>query len=201
VVLASRDLPGLPADTVVVDNVSGGRLAVEHLAGHGHRRIGLIAGPDDIRPFVHREEGFRDEMSDRGLTVHEDTVVHVESTIDEGYRAMTRLLDAPSPPTAVFVSSDELALGALDALAERGMRLPEDVAVVGFDNIAFGARTRVPLTTVDSHAHELGRVAAELLLERIETGREAEPVRRVLAPRLVRRLSCGCAPVPPRRSE
>lgn len=198
VVLASRDLPGVPADTVVIDNQEGGRLAAGHLAEHGHRRIGLIAGSADIRPFVDRELGFREEMAARQLPVDEAVVVHVESNVHDGERVMTHLLDAATPPTAVFVCSDELALGALDAIEARGLSVPDEVALVGFDNIAFSSRARVPLTTVNSHAHELGSTAAHQLLQRIDGELDAAPSRLLLRPELVRRRSCGC-PTPTRR--
>ena len=192
VVLASRDLPGLLADTVTVDNYAGGEIAGAHLVEHGHRRLGLIAGPSDIRPFAQRESGFRDAVEAAGVDLDDDLVVRVESNIDSGHSAMTRLLDLPSPPTGVFVSSDELAFGALDAVAERGVRIPEDVALIGFDNVDFSARARVPLTTVNSHAHRLGVLAAERLTRRIADRGEHAPMRQLIHPELIVRRSCGC---------
>jgi LacI family transcriptional regulator len=192
VVLASRDLPGLLADTVVVDNHAGGHLAGTHLVAHGHRRIALLAGPRDIRPFVDREAGFREALAAADLTLDEDLVARVESNIEAGRTAMSALLRTGQPPTAVFVSSDELALGALDAAAEHGVDVPTDLAMIGFDNVAFSARTRVPLTTVDSHAHQLGALAAERLTQRIADPGEHRPMKHVLHPRLVVRDSCGC---------
>ena len=192
VVLASRDLPGLVADTVSVDNYAGGEIAGTHLIGHGHQRVGLIAGPSDIRPFVQRESGFREALRLAGVALPDDLVVRVESNIEAGYAAMTQLLELPSPPTAVFVSSDELAFGALDAAAERGVRIPQDVGLIGYDNVDFSARARVPLTTVNSNAHRLGVLAAERLTSRIAERREQEPMRQVIEPELIIRRSCGC---------
>jgi LacI family transcriptional regulator len=196
VVLASRNLSRSLVDTVMVDNVTGARMATAHLLGHGHRRIGHISGPQDVVPFRSRLTGFTEELRAHGTAIEPDLVVPSLTTAEAGAGAAERLLDLPEPPTAVFVANDSMALGVLDACARRGVRIPEDLAVVGFDGIWVGGLPGVRLTTVDSRARQVGREAASLLVGRIDTRRAAgaatSPETRVLRPELVVRRSCGC---------
>lgn len=197
VVLASRNLSRSLVDTVMVDNVGGARMAVAHLLEHGHRRIAHISGPQDVVPFRSRLTGFVEELRDHGVAVDADLIVPSLTTAAAGAVAAERLLDLPERPTAVFVANDSMALGVLEACARRGVRIPEDLAVVGFDGIWVGGLPGVRLTTVDSKAREVGRSAAHLLAARIDARRsagagETSPETRVLRPELVVRRSCGC---------
>lgn len=197
VVLASRNLSRSLVDTVMVDNVMGGRLAAQHLLWHGHGRIAHINGPQDVVPFRSRLTGFAEELRANGVPLGADLIVPSLTTAEAGAEAGERLLDLPEPPTAVFVANDSMALGVLDACARRGVRIPEDLAVIGFDGIWVGGLPGVRLTTVDSKARQVGRSAAHLLAARIDARRSAEapvtsPETLVLHPELVVRRSCGC---------
>lgn len=198
VVLASRSLVDVVADTVMVDNLGGARQAVDHLAGHGHRRVAHIAGPQDVVPFQQRRESY-DELVHSGTFGSDPDlcVVVGHSTHEAGVDAMDQLLALPEPPSAVFVASDNLALGALEACSRAGVAVPDDLAMVAFDNIWVSKLTGINLTTVDSRAREIGRLAARRLLDRIEARNTGHPMSRAprvetLTPSLHRRRTCGC---------
>lgn len=202
VVLASRHLKRSDlVDAVVIDNEDGARQAVEHLIAHGHQRVAHIAGPQDVYPFEIRRDTYERVLRQAGLDA-EGLISFAEGTRQEaGAAAIERLLDLPEPPTAVFVASDGLAIGVIEACAARGVRIPEDLAIIGFDNVWVGAMHGVQLTTVDSRAREIGREAARQLVNRIQArwdgdAPEASPRLQVLPARLVRRATCGCHPDP-----
>ena len=153
------------AQSVTVDHVDGGRQAVRHLLDQGHRRIGFINGPDTLRPCRERAEGARQAIAEIGLdpaNVLVSTRVDLLSS-DSGQRGMANLLDQ-APITAVFCVNDFLAMGALRELRTRGLAVPRDMAVVGYDDIVFAREMMVPLTSVHQPMHDLGRTAAEMLL-------------------------------------
>ncbi|MGH2561199.1 MAG: LacI family DNA-binding transcriptional regulator [Thermomicrobiales bacterium] len=158
--------PGpLPLDNLCVDNVAAARSAVALLIARGHRRIAMISGR--AGPFAARLRGYRDALAGGGLAFDEDLVEYGDFREEGGYGAMQALLAKPVTPTAVFAANDEMAMGALRALAEAGRRVPDDVAVVGFDDIPVARLTSPPLTTVAQFPDRLGRRAAEMLLERL----------------------------------
>jgi LacI family transcriptional regulator len=176
-------------------------MAVEHLIGHGHRRIAHLAGPAEVVPFRLRLEGYREAIAAAGLPADDTLVAGIDSESGTTTVAMTALLAVPDPPTAVFVANDRMAIEALEFCVARGIRVPEELAVIGFDNVWVGRLSGVALTTVDSKAREVGRTAAEVLARRIRA-RHAEtpppvtpPERVVLRPELIVRRSCGCEPV------
>jgi DNA-binding LacI/PurR family transcriptional regulator len=166
------DARGEGVPMVITDDVHGGRLATSHLVELGHRRIGFLGEPPD-NPFGFtatsaRERGFRDVLADAGV---EPAWVHYcEHDRRAAQRTMQPLLEAPSPPTAVFASSDVQATGVLGAAGDLGMRVPEDVSVIGFDDIEISAYAGI--TTVRQPLFESGRLGAELLLDRLAAERE-----------------------------
>ncbi|MDX3798267.1 LacI family DNA-binding transcriptional regulator [Streptomyces sp. AK04-3B] len=177
-------------DTVVDDDRGGARLMVDHLVGLGHRSITHTSHPAGglKRPFVlahtARRDGYVAAMKRRGL---EPDVIETSYTEEGGYLAAVEALDRPSPPTAIFAGADIAALGVLRAAEERGLRVPEDLTVTGYDNINASAIGRVALTTIDQSGHLTGQMSARLLLERVN-GR-TQPVHYVVAPRLVVRAT------------
>ena len=173
---------------VDVDNVTSARQAVTHLLRLGRRRIATITGPRNMSVGADRQEGYQAALRQRGLVVDPDLIVEGDFTEAGAYTAMQRLL--PHNPDAVFVASDNMALGALRALQEAGRRVPDDVAVVGFDDMPFAARTNPPLTTVRQPVQRTGAVAAETLIDLIEHP-DAQPRRILLPTELVIRASCG----------
>ncbi|MFT3865272.1 MAG: LacI family DNA-binding transcriptional regulator [Solirubrobacterales bacterium] len=193
VVLAGRGLPDTDHNSVLHDDVTGGALAARHLVSLGHRRLGQLAGPVDIDTFIRRACGFSAAVCEAGAEEIAATAPgSVTPTFIEGRRLMGALLDAPTPPTGVFAPSDVMAVGALDAIASRGLRCPEDVSVVGYDDIPVSRFVSPPLTTIDMPAEELGAEAARMALAAIEDpgtrGRLVE-----LPARLIVRRSTGQA--------
>jgi DNA-binding LacI/PurR family transcriptional regulator len=164
---------GAPASYVDADNRGGAAKAVEHLARRGRRRIATITGPLDMGVGLDRLEGYRDGLAAAGLAADEDLVETGDFTEEGGAAAMARLLARPGPPVdAVFAASDLMAAGALRALRAAGRRVPEDVAVVGFEDSAVARYAQPPLTTVRQPIEEMGRQATRMLLAKIagETG-------------------------------
>lgn len=190
VVCVDRRLPGAKLDTVIADNVEGAYEAVRHLLAVGHRRIGFIGGRRQLSTTQERQQGYRRALADEGIAVDE-TLVRAGDSREAGGREMAReLLALPHPPTAVLVGNNLMTLGALEAIHALGLRIPDDVAIVGYDDMPWSLAFNPPLTAVRQPGQELGRLAAELLLARI-----AEPSRSTtlvtLHPELVVRQSCG----------
>jgi LacI family transcriptional regulator len=176
---------------VDVDNINGARKAVEYLINLGHRRIGIITNaPPQYTASAHRLEGYRRALLKHGLPLEEELVRYGDFTEESGYAAMRELLDLASPPTAVFVASDLVAFGALAAIRERGLAIPQDMAVVGFDDVRLARYITPPLTTVRLPAYELGARAVEMLIKMVE-GEELVETQVLLPTELVIRESCN----------
>lgn len=187
-VLVGRPPRGSSASYVDVDNRGGARSAVEHLIGAGRRAIATIAGPSDMAPGVDRLAGYREALSEGGIAFDEELVAVGDFTQEGGATAMERLLRSRPHLDAVFAASDLMAAGALSVLAAAGRRVPEDVAVVGFDDSPVATTTRPPLTSVRQPIEEMGHEMARLLIEAVE-GEVHVPRRVILATELVRRAS------------
>lgn len=177
--------------SVAVDDVLGGRVAVEHLLDRGHRRLAFVGGPDSLGQVRDRHEGARSAIRDGGLAPAALTRIAVDHlTVAEGRSAGERWLGLPVKrrPTAAFCANDLLALGLLQTVIGAGLRVPDDLAIVGYDDIDFAAAAAVPLSSVRQPRHELGRRAAELVLaETADAGHQHETV--VFTPELVARAS------------
>jgi LacI family transcriptional regulator len=170
------------------DNVQGAREAVMHLFRVGRRRVATITGPNNMIAGADRREGYELAFRERGLSIDPALMVEGDFTESGGYASMLRLI--PQNPDAVFVASDAMALGALRALRETGKRVPEDIAVVGFDDIPSAAHMDPPLTTIRQNIQRMGQMAAETLIQILDEGM-APPHRLVLPTELIIRSSCG----------
>jgi LacI family transcriptional regulator len=189
VVLMNRLAQGHNFPSVSADNEQGFRMAVAHLAGLGHTRIAHIAGPQEVSTGVSRLRGFAEGIRSSGLKADEKLIVTATAyTVEEGARCCRELLARGAPCTAVAAANDMLAVGCYAALDEAGLRCPEDMSLVGFNDMPFVDRLRPPLTTVRFPHYELGTEAAQLLLERI-TGGDGPVKILYLAPELVTRGS------------
>jgi LacI family transcriptional regulator len=189
-VLMNRTAQDYPFSSVSVDNEQGVRAAVAHLVALGHTRIGHIAGPQDISTGAARLRGYQEAMRSHGLAVNDDEVVYATAyTVEDGLRCGRELLEAADDLTAVVAANDMLAVGCYGALDGLGLRCPEDVSVIGFNDMPFVDRLHPPLSTVRFPHYQLGTEAARLLIERIEIG-EGNPVKILfLAPELIARGS------------
>lgn len=176
------------ASFIDVDNAEAAYNAVSHLARIGHQRIATITGPATSTVGIDRKEGYLRAVVERGRTVDEALITEADFTEAGGYYAMQRLL--PAKPDAVFAASDIMAVGAMRAIREARLAIPEDIALVGFDDIPLAALSDPQLTTVRQHVLQFGISAVELLTDLIENG--LTPRRRIImATELVIRESCG----------
>jgi DNA-binding LacI/PurR family transcriptional regulator len=193
-VVIKRELPGRPINCVVSDDLLGGRQATAHLLERGHRRIGFVCAKPLLTLTQDRVRGYRDALAEAGAAYDPDLVL-MEPVFDEqaGRRAVRELLEREDRPTAIFVASDRMAIGAYGAVSELGLHIPDDVALVGYDDIGSSALLQPPLTTVRTAYHDFGRLATQLLLDLIE-GRLEPPQRVVIEPELIVRGSTGVAP-------
>ena len=167
----------------------GAQLATRHLVELGHRRIAYINGIEKWLEAQNRLAGYRDVLMEQGLPVDETLIRSGDWGVDSGYQATEDLLTLKHRPTAIFAANDLMALGAIYALQEAGLRVPEDVAIVGYDDRDFAAWIRPALTTVRMPSYEMGQAAARLLLEQF-TGEELEDATHIPG-KLIIRQSCG----------
>lgn len=167
VVLIDRPVPEARCDTVLVDNLNASYGAVEKLFVEGHRRIGILAGPQDIHTARERLGGYLRVHEDYGLEVDPDLIRRGEYVTEGGYRETLALLDLPHPPTAVFVTNYEMMLGSVMALNERGIRMPEDLSFIGFDNQELIRVLQPPPSIVVQPIAEIAERTAQLLLRRM----------------------------------
>ncbi len=191
-VLLDRKFAGLPANFVGVDDENVGRIATEHLISQGCRRIAHIRGAE-TSTAAGRLEGYRQMLREHGLPAGWDYVVMGKSADNagdaSGYEAMQALLRLDRRPDAVFCYNDPTGLGAMKAILEAGLRVPEDVAVVGCGNVIYADLLRVPLTSVDQQSSAIGEKAAELSLKLIGAKNPLRPAEILLEPKLIVRAS------------
>lgn len=176
-------------DVTMADDVAIGRDIGRYLAQRGHRTIAVVAGPAGLEPSSGRLAGFRGVLADLGLPVPDDHVVHGDWTMESGSSGLTTLLRLDPRPTAVFAANDLMALGVLREAARAGLTVPDDVAVVGVDDITAAALVDPALTTVHIPAIQIGRCAGELVLSRLDGTAGDEPRRTVVPHLLVTRQS------------
>jgi LacI family transcriptional regulator len=199
-VLLNRDVEGIEVDRVAIDNRAGSYAAISHLLDLGHRRIAFVAGRRDLSTVRDRLAGYEDALRDRGIAPDPRLVCHVEIEPEAATRATRRLLAWRDRPTAIFTYNDLMAVGALVAIRAADLRVPEDVSLVGHDDILYAPYLQVPLTTVAQPTRELAETAARLLIDRLR-GNEGPPRRVVLQPRLVVRASTAAPPARTRRED
>jgi LacI family transcriptional regulator len=192
-VLLDRELKGTKCDSIVVDNRFGARQAILHLIRGNHRRIGCICGPRNLTSAKERLQGYEDALTEARLSVDTKLIHPGDFHIEGGYAAVQALLDVPNRITAVFAANDLMAMGALRGIADRGLRIPDDVAVVGFDGVALSKYTQPPLTTMAQPIREIAKLATQLVLARVNGGRKESQTHR-LKTSLVVRESCGIEP-------
>jgi LacI family transcriptional regulator len=180
--------PTLDVPTIGATNWAGGLSAIEHLLSLGHRRIGLVAGPRQLLSSRARLDGYRAGLESAGVPLDEALIREGDFYHESGFRAGNELLSLAHPPTAVFASSDQMAFGVYEAIRQRGMRVPDDVSVVGFDDLPEVRWSSPPLTTVRQPLAEMGALAARTVL-RLAAGDSIESPRVELATELVIRES------------
>ncbi|HEY8346194.1 MAG TPA: LacI family DNA-binding transcriptional regulator [Symbiobacteriaceae bacterium] len=182
--------PDVPVDNVAVDSHRGALQAMEHLIGQGFTRIAFINGPSDTVPGGSRLRAYREALLNHGLPWDPQLVVSGDFQMAGGYQAAEQLLALPKRPEAVFCANDLMALGAMRRFREAGLQIPQDLAIVGMDDIEHAAIATPALTSVSLCAAERGRLAAQMLFRRLSGEAESlEPQRVTVTPRLVVRES------------
>ena len=180
-----------PIDFVGVDDWRGAAMVTEHLLNLGHRRIALIAGPQETATGYHRLLGARAAFEARGLEIDASLIYHGDYTRQSGYQLARKILQARTKASAIFAANDIMAMGVLQALAEKGLKAPDDIAVVGFDDIEMAGLPGLELTTVSHQKIMLGRLAVEQLLDKITGASENVVKKYLIDPILVIRKTCG----------
>jgi LacI family repressor for deo operon, udp, cdd, tsx, nupC, and nupG len=188
-VTTSYSIPGVALTVVDVDNVDGGRLAAECLIEGGHREMGMIAGPAGWKSVQDRSQGYKMALQATGLSCDPACIEHGDWSYESGYLAMRRILERGALLTALFAHNDRMAIGAMRALREASKGIPDDVALVGYDDTPPAAYSHPPLTTIHQPMQEVGKLAVQLLLQMIEDP-DIERKETLLKPYLVRRGTC-----------
>ena len=188
-IIVDREVTGVSIDAVLVDNLSGGYYATRYLLSLGHRRIACITGPSLLNPSAQRVVGYEKALKEAGLPRDEELIVAGDFHSKSGYAGTRSLLNLSRPPTAIFACNDLMAFGVLYAAHELGLEVPQQLSVVGFDDINLSSFSIPRLSTVAQPKYEIGRRAALRLVERIKN-KELPPYREVLKTRLVIRDSC-----------
>ena len=186
----NHDIPEEDINCVLVDYFAAAFEAAKHLISLGHKHIGLIRGSKDNRDTILSLPGYKLALEEHGVDFDTDLVRGTAFTEEMGYIAMNELLNLPKHPTAVYAIDDSLAVGAMKAIAERKLKVPDDIAIVGCGNLLSPYNTEPSLTTLDIHLEKLGKLASEMLLKIIEM-EKIEETRIMLKPTLIIRQSCG----------
>lgn len=189
-VLACEYIDGLEIPTVSIDNVSSARKVTEHLIKLGHTKIAHISGPMNVILSRDRFRGYEQAMMSYALNIDSAFIQEGDFSIESGYNQMIKLLSLENAPTGVFVFNDEMALGAIKAVKDSGTKVPEDIGIVGFDNLNIATMFEPYITTIDQPKYEIGKKAMNLLLKLMK-GESLQKKRFVLKDELVIRESCG----------
>ncbi len=193
-VLLDREVTGVSGDLVKVNHVLGSQMATRHLLELGHPRVACISGPPGLSPSSQRRAGWKDALEQAGVERKENDLARGDFTARGGYLAMQTLLRRSPRPTAVFACNDLMAFGALAAAREAGIAVPQQLSIVGFDDIDLAAFSAPPLTTVAQPKQQIGTVAADLLLDRVSNAR-TDNRQMILDPEL--RVRASTAPYQP----
>lgn len=183
--------------SVLAENEKGARLATEHLIGHGHTQIAMIAGPQSATPGKRRADGFREAMKSAQLSVLPELFIESDFTEAGGYQAMMQLLALPHPPTAVVTANNLMTIGALRALGEAKVRLPEEISLISFDDFDFATLMNPQISVISRDARIQGSQAMELMIRQLDSGTATQPEHSMVDVHLIERGSCA----PPRESQ
>jgi len=190
VVLACEYLEGSNVPTVSIDNISAARKATEHLIKLGHKRIAHITGPMNVILSRDRLKGYKQAMKTYGLEIDPLLITEGDFYYKTAYDLSLKLMSIDNPPTAIFAANDEMAIGVIKAIQSQGLKVPEDIAIVGFDNIKMSTIFSPFLTTIGQPMYEIGEKAMKLLLDLIR-GKKIRKKQFVLDDKLIVRESCG----------
>jgi len=188
-VVFDRTTPHLVAPGVRIDNMEGGFLATEHLIEQGYKRIAILAGPKNLGISNSRLEGYLNALKKHKISPDQDLIIHCDFNQDYAYVATKELLAMKKKPDAIFTISDRMAIGAMLAIKEKGLSMPHDIGLVGFNNEPVTNLVTPSISSVDQPAFELGKIAAKLFIERVHNNEDMSHVEEVLKPKLIIRES------------
>ncbi|MFB6343743.1 LacI family DNA-binding transcriptional regulator [Saccharicrinis sp. FJH62] len=189
IVCFDRGLQGVDVDVVLVNNREGAYKAVDHLAKSGYQRIAHISGLAQLPSTQLRDKGYREALADNNLEFDPELIKRGDSKHDSGVHLCDELLSLPNPPDAIFTGNNLITLGALETIHKRGLKVPEDVAIIGFDDMYWSISLNPPLTAVYQPAYEIGRRCGELLIQRIKDPKRPT-IQMILNTQLMIRSSC-----------
>jgi LacI family transcriptional regulator len=191
-VLIDRLVPGVKVPAILGDNVGGAFEATKYLLELGHKHVGIIVGRKTLGSMTARVEGYRRAMALGGVVFHDSLIVDaMDVGVQGGYDAAQHLLASNSPPTAIIAMNNLLVVGLLNAVRERGLRIPRDISIIGWDDFDAARHLRTPLTMVDQPAQTMGTMAAEHLLRLMSGESVDQPLEVLLRCNLIRRESCS----------
>ena len=188
-VVFDRVTPHLKAPSVRLDNEEGGCIATEHLIEQGYKRIAILAGPENLGVSNSRKQGYLNALKKHKIKVDESLIFHCDFNQDYAYFATQELLSMKNRPDAIFTISDRMAIGAMLAIKKKGLRMPEDIGLVGFNNEPVVSLVSPSITSVEQPSFELGKVAAKLFIEMMHSSEDMSDVEKVLKPKLFVRES------------
>ncbi|MCM3791341.1 LacI family transcriptional regulator [Domibacillus indicus] len=188
IALLSRDVPSLAVNTVLVDDYLGGYEATNHLISLGHQKIAMITEDTVFSTLQARVNGYKKALEEAGLSYDENLVLTNNTSLEEGKKSIMSLLKKFNPPTAIFASTESLAIGAMQGAHELNLKVPDEVSIIGFDDTVLSTVCEPPLTTIAQPIEEMGEKVVELLIEEIEKKKESKQ-RVMLSPKLIVRKS------------
>ena len=191
IILVDRLLPSIDATSVVVDNRLGAYEGVNHLIKHGYKRIGIIKGLCGISILEDRFLGYEQVLKENGITIEEDLIRYGEFDTEISQQATKELLELPEPPDSIFITSEAMILGAILAIKEKKLRIPEDIGIIAFDDPIWAPICTPPLTTIKQPSYTLGTIAAQKIFTQIQNDKQKRDANIVLRTELVIRKSCG----------
>ena len=189
IVLFDRIVPELKAPRVRLDNKKGGILATQHLIDQGYKKIAILAGPKNLNISNRRMEGYLETLKENKIKVNNNYIIHCDFNQDYAYEATKELLAMKNKPDAIFTISDRMAIGAMIAIKEKGLRMPEDIGLVGFNNEPITSLVAPAISSVEMFAFEIGKNTAKLFLQRLYSTEDMHGVEEVMQPKLVVRES------------
>lgn len=189
--MCNRHLGYSKNNFVVTDNIKGSYLAVNHLIRLGHKRICYVAGPAEFSTAQERLIGYKNALQEAGIAYNEALVLQGGFKKDSAYYAVKKILSKKPLPTAIFCTNDVMALGTINSIIEAGYKVPEDIAIVGYDDISIAAHSLIRLTTISAKTQEMGIKAVDYILQLIKNGGSNLLIQEYLEPELIIRNSCG----------
>lgn len=192
VMIIDDHLIGTNVYSVMSDEVEGAFLAVNHLLTLGHKNIAFIRGDKEFTTNEYKYNGYKQALQDRGIEINPNFIIKTDPHERGGYEATIRILNLPSPPSAIFTVNDQLAIGAIRAIHEKGFSIPEDFSLVGFSDLPISAELYPPLTSVNQFSEKIGEISAKIILQVIK-GEDLDQRRIILHPELSIRKSTGPA--------